>query len=67
MAQPGRDEDRIIPLVNQPVASPSPRPFHAKCGRTTFLRQVQIRWGLASAALLAFGGIVLAKVGLAGR
>ncbi|RUP13378.1 MAG: hypothetical protein EKK43_17135 [Methylobacterium sp.] len=27
----------------------------------------KIGWGLASAALLAFGGIVLAKIGLAGR
>jgi hypothetical protein len=27
----------------------------------------RIGWGLASAALLAFGGIVLAKVGLTGR
>ena len=27
----------------------------------------KIGWGLASAALLAFGGIVLAKVGLTGR
>jgi hypothetical protein len=34
MAQPGRDEDRIIRLANQPVPSPSPRPSYAKCGRT---------------------------------
>lgn len=34
MVQPGRDEDRIKRLVNQPVPSSSPRPFHAKCGRT---------------------------------
>ncbi|GLS69881.1 hypothetical protein GCM10007890_18940 [Methylobacterium tardum] len=34
MVQPGKDEDRIIRLVNQPVRSPSSRPFHARCGRT---------------------------------
>jgi hypothetical protein len=32
MVQPGREEDRIIPLVNQPVPSPPPQPFHARCG-----------------------------------
>lgn len=41
MVQPGREEDRIIPLVNQPVPSPSPRPFHAKCGRTATPREDQ--------------------------
>lgn len=33
--QPGRDDDRIIPGVNQSIDAASPRPFHANCGRTT--------------------------------
>lgn len=33
--QPGRDEDRIIPSVNQPIDTASPWLFHANCGRTT--------------------------------
>lgn len=34
-------EDRITRLVDQPIPSPSLRPFHAKCGRTTELANLQ--------------------------
>lgn len=40
--QPGRDDDRIIPGVNQSIDAASPRPFHANCGRTAKSGEDQI-------------------------
>lgn len=61
MAQPGGDEHRIIRLVNQPVPSPSPRPFHAKCGRTAKPTEDQFRARLltSSHSLLLWSWLIL--------
>ncbi|RUP15147.1 MAG: phage gp6-like head-tail connector protein [Methylobacterium sp.] len=55
------------PVVDGRSTVPAPI-RHAILLMVGHLRDLRkIGWGLASAVLLAFGGIMLAKIGLAGR
>lgn len=61
-----RDEiERRIDKAVDGARAEAARRLAEVAGQVRDLRR--IGWGLASAALLAFGGIILAKVGLAAR